>query len=400
MPVFTFHALTAGGRTEHGVVDADSPRSAWQALRARGLYPTDVRAADGGAAGRARPRPTAADLASALRQLATLVQAGVPVADALDAVVEAGVPAVLAGALVAARARVREGASLADALGAVPGVFPPLHRALVRAAEASGALGPVLVRLAEHAEASAALGARLRAATTYPAIMLGVTTIVFAFLLARVVPEIARLFAETGTPLPLATRALLALVDVVRATWWAWVLALAGAAAAGRSWLATPAGRARWDAALLALPLAGRLVRHAATARLARTLATVLGSGVPLESGLALAADTAGNAAVAAAVHAAREAVRGGEPLARALATTAVLPPLLVRLVAIGEVGGTLVPALERAADSYEHEVAAALDTVTRVLEPALVVVAGAAVLVLVLGILVPVLTLDPVGAR
>ncbi len=213
MPVFAYRALTGGGRARGGVIGAESARAAWQELRARGVYPTELReqAAGTGWAGR---RLGAEELAAATRQLATLVGAGVPVAEALAAVAEQSEHPALVRGLTVAEARLREGEPLADALAASPRVFPPLFRDLVRAGEASGALATVLARLADHTEASAALRARLRAALTYPAVMAAATVAVLVFLLAWVVPQLTQLFAETGTRLPLATRLLIGVTTV------------------------------------------------------------------------------------------------------------------------------------------------------------------------------------------
>src|SRR5207244_3134919 len=231
MPVFAYRALTGGGRARGGVIGAESARAAWQELRARGVYPTDLREQAAGA-GWAGGRLGAEELAAATRQLATLAGAGVPVAEARAAVAEQSEHPTLVRGLTVAEARLREGEPLADALAASPRVFPPLFRDLVRAGEASGALATVLARLADHAEASAALRARLRAALTYPAVMAAATVAVLAFLLAWVVPQLTQLFAETGSRLPLATRALIALTSFARRTWPLLLLAGAGGACA------------------------------------------------------------------------------------------------------------------------------------------------------------------------
>src|SRR5216110_3346069 len=295
MPVFAYRALTGGGRARGGVIGAESARAAWQELRARGVYPTDLReqAAGAGWAGR---RLGAEELAAATRQLATLVGAGVPVAEALAAVAEQSEHPALVRGLTVAEARLREGEPLAEALAASPRVFPPLFRDLVRAGEASGALATVLARLADHTEASAALRARLRAALTYPAVMAAATVAVLVFLLAWVVPQLTQLFAETGTRLPLATRLLIGATGCVRRTWWLILAAGAGAAWALARWAATPAGRARSDAALLGAPLAGPIVLKAAVARFARTLGTLLAGGLPLDAALGIAAPPRGTA--------------------------------------------------------------------------------------------------------
>src|SRR5205807_895927 len=258
MPVFAYRALTGGGRARGGVIGAESARAAWQELRARGVYPTELReqAAGTGWAGR---RLGAEELAAATRQLATLAGAGVPVAEALAAVAEQSEHPALVRGLTVAGARLREGEPLADALAASPRVFPPLFRALI------------------------------------------------------------------------------AVTSVVGRTWWLLLLAGAGAAWALARWAATPAGRARLDAALLGAPLAGPIVRKAAVARFARTLGTLLAGGLPLDVALGIAGAATGNRRLADAVASAREAVRQGEPLAPALRRAGVFPPLVVHLAAVGE---------------------------------------------------------------
>jgi general secretion pathway protein F len=406
MPVFTYRAFTVGGRARGGVIDAETSRAAWQDLRTRGFYPTDLQEqkvnqkvdhtldpATGGP-WTAR-RLGAAELAAATRQLATLVEAGVPAAEALGAVAEQADHPVLVRALTVARARLHEGEPLADALAASPRVFPPLFRDLVRAGEASGALATVLARLADHVETSAAVRARVRAALTYPAVMTGASAAVLAFLLAWVVPQLTELFQEAGARLPLATRILIALTAGVERIWWAALGGGALAAWAVRRWAAHPAGRARVDAALLRVPVMGRLVARAAVARLARTLATLLAGGVPLEAALGIAGAAAGNRPIGDAIADAREAVRQGEPLAPALRRSPLLPPLLVRLAAAGERSGTLGEMLERAAGAYEREVEAGVATLTSLLEPLLVLTMGGVVLALVAAVLLPLFDLN-----
>ena len=394
MPVFSYRALTEGGRARGGFIDAETPRAAWQELRTRGVYPTDVREQTPGAAWTARRLGTA-ELAAATRQLATLVQAGVPVAEALGAVAEQADHPALVRALTVARARIHQGEPLADALAASPRVFPELFRDLLRAGEASGAIAAVLARLADHIEASAAVRARLRAALTYPAVMTAATGAVLAFLLVWVVPQLTELFRDAGADLPLATRVLIAVTSGLGRIWWALLAGGAGGAWGVRRWAASPAGRARLDAALLRIPLVGRLVAHAAVARLARTLATLLAGGVPLEAGLGIAGAAAGNRPIADAIAAAREAVRQGEPLAPAFRRSGLLPPLLVRLTAAGERSGTLGDMLERAAAASERDVDAGVASLTALVEPVLVLVMGSVVLALVAAVLLPLFDLN-----
>jgi len=389
MPVFAYRALTGAGRAQGGVIGAESARAAWQALRSRGVYPTDVRQQAAGGSWTAR-RPRAAEVAAMTRQLATLVEAGVPLAQAFAVLAEETQHPALVRALVVVESRLGEGTSLADALAATPRVFPPLFRELVRAGEASGALGPVLARLAEHTEASAALRARLRAALAYPAVMAAATVAVLAFLLIWVVPQLSEVFAEAGARLPVATRALLALGALARRTWWVVLGAgLAGGWGLAR-WTATPGGRARLDAALLAVPLVGPVVLKGAVARFTRTLATLLVGGVPLDAALGIAGPATGNRRLADAVAVARAAVREGEPLASGLRATAAFPALVVQVAAAGERSGTLAGPLERAALAYERDVESAVSALGALVEPVLVLVMGAVVLFLVAAVLLP----------
>jgi general secretion pathway protein F len=303
------------------------------------------------------------ELAGALRALAMLVAAGLPVAEALAAVAAESRGA-LADALTRAHARVREGVPLATALRESPRVFPALVPDLVAAGEASGALTAVLVRLADHSEAMAATRARLRAALTYPVAMAGTTAAMLAFLLVWVVPQVTALFAATRL-------------------WWMLLPGLALGA-----WLLR---RGAWRR----LPVVGALARRAAAARLARTMATLLAGGVPLEAALGIAAAGAGGRPEGDAIRAARDAVRRGEALAPALATAGLFPPLLVRLVAAGERGGALAAAFERAAAAEEADLEAATAGLVALAEPALVLVMGGVVLALVLAILLPLLELN-----
>jgi len=395
MPVFAYRALTAAGQGRRGVIDAESTRAAWQALRNRGIFPTEL-AEDRASAPRAgRRRVAAGELAAATRALATLVAAGVPVTEALAAVGEETEQAALANALTHAHARLREGVPLADALGASPTVFAPLFCDVVRAGELSGALPAVLLRLADHAEASAATRARLRAALTYPMVMVLATLAVLGFLLAWVVPQVTHLFAESGAQLPVATRILVAVTHLVAVSWWVVLPLGVGAALGIAAWARTDAGRERIDATVLRLPLVAGLVRKVASARLARTLATLLTGGVPLETALGIAIPVMGNRALAAAVAGAREAVREGQPLATALAASRTFPPLLVRLAAVGERGGSLADTLERAAVAHEGEVERALAALVALVEPALILTMGGVVLVLVAAILLPLFELN-----
>lgn len=395
MPAFAFHALAPGGTTTRGAIDAETERHARQLLRARGLYPTRIDLQRAGPRSRRSVGRDHGALALTTRELATLLSAGVPLSDALDAVAESEHGTGWDAIWTEVGAGVRAGTSLADALTLLAPVFPPTYEALVRAGEASGTLPATLARLATSLDHAAATRAQLRSALTYPAIMLAVTALMLGFLLAWVVPQLTQLVRDTRATLPFATEVLLAIVTVMRAAGW-WIAGAIGLAVLGvTAWARTAAGRRTLDATVLRVPVVGPLVRAAAAGRIARTLGGLLASAVPIDTALPLAAAGAGNETLRLAVEAARRDVERGRPLAAALATTNVFPPLIARLAATGERGGTLATALERAADALDADVARRVRALTALVEPTLVLIMGAVVLSLVLAILVPLMSLS-----
>lgn len=392
MPAYQFQALNAAARTEHGVVQADTARAARALLRDRGLTPLAVTEVEGAAAERARLSARARVLFT--RQLATLVQAGLPLEEALAAVAE-GADGRLRAVALGLRARVMEGAALAPALAEFPGSFDALFRATVAAGEQSGRLPLVLRRLAEHLEGRDVLRRRLIAALTYPALLLAVALAVVAGLLGYVVPQVAEVFARSGQTLPWATRALLAISGgLIRHG--PWLLPLLALAAAGLAALWRRPDFALARARLwLRLPGAGRLLQALETARFARTLALLGGSAVPLLQGLQLAAGTVRNPVLRQALGEAAARVREGAPLSRALAQTGRFPPLAQRLIASGERAGRLDAMLEETAAQLEGELDAVLAVATAVLGPAVILAVGALVLFIVLAILLPIFQMN-----
>jgi general secretion pathway protein F len=393
MPVFAYRGLVPGGKHAHGLVDADSARSAWQTLRTRGIYPTSI-APDATPAGRTLPL---ADLACATRQLASLLAAGVPVTEALAATADLS-PAATARALTVVAGRVREGSALADALGGDGARFPELYRAAVRSGEATGDLAGTLARLADHLDAALARRRRLAAALTYPAIVATTTGGVLVFLVAWVLPQVRSVLVDAGARLPWPTRMALAVSDVLAATWW--VLPLVAGGLAALLWrLAGRGATARELGLVAALPVAGPLVGDAAVARATHALGMLLQAGIPLDAALPLAAEAAGPL-LAAPLAAVGAEVRDGGTVTQALVRAGGFPPLVTRLVATGERTGALGASLLQAARLLEGEVARRIERLTAWLEPALVIVTGSLVLAVVTAILVPILQLDPTGGR
>ncbi len=402
MPLYAYRGLDTGGRAVGGVVDAESPRGARQKLRRTGVFPIDLNEERRDAPRTARAltltradRVPAGELAAITRQFSTLVAAGLPLVEALGALTEQAERPALSRVLAQVRQQVTEGTSLADALAEHPRIFASLYINMVRAGEASGALHVVLARLADYTENQARLLGKVRSALTYPAIMLLLSAMILFFLLSYVVPKVTRIFQETHQQLPLPTRFLLGLSDFVASWWWAILLLSAAVAAAVARWSRTAAGRERIDRWTLTVPYFGGLMRKLAVARFARTLSTLLASGIGLLPALDIVKSIVSNSVLTRAIEQARDAIREGQSIAPPLRESGLFPPLVVHMVAVGERSGQLESMLGKAADAYDDEVENAVVALTTILEPIIIVFMGGVVLFIVLAILLPIFELN-----
>lgn len=395
MPAFAYHALDADGRTRKGVLQADTARAARTSLRERGLNALDVspvsEASSTGDGGRGL---SAAQLALLTRQLSALIGSGLPIDEALGALAE-GSDGKLRSRLVSLRARVMEGATLAAAMAESPGTFPVLYRATIAAGEASGRLDTVLARLADYTESREALRSKVILALAYPILLTCVSLLVVAGLMIWVVPQVIGVFEQAQQALPWATRVLIAVSGAVD-RFGLWLLLppllvlMAGIAVAR-----TPSLHAAWQRGLLKVPVLGRLIRAADTARFARTLALLVGSAVPLLEALNIASQVVGNSALREALARVAVRVREGQGLARALEESGQFPPVALRLVASGEKSGRLDTMLFDAAAQQERELDTALGIATTVLGPGVILLVGGLVLFIVLAILLPIFSLN-----
>ncbi|MEB2350815.1 MAG: type II secretion system inner membrane protein GspF [Burkholderiaceae bacterium] len=399
MPAYRYEAAEPSGQLARGIVDADSPRHARNLLRERGLTPLElnpVQPAAGGAGLRVLAgRLGAAELALATRQLASLLAARLPIEQALGAVVEQADRQAVRDRFAAVRSEVIGGQTLAQALARFPRDFPEVYRALVAAGEQSGDLALVMGRLADYVESRTALSQRIVLAFTYPAIVTVVASLVIIALLTYVVPQVVGVFAQTRQELPLLTVALIATSDFVR-EWGLWLLVLAVAAVvAVRLALRAPTARLAWDRRMLALPIAGKLIRGMNTARFASTLGILASSGVPLIRALEAGARTLSNESMRSNVHDAVSRVREGAPLSRALKAGAQFPPMMIHMIASGEATGDLPQMLERTATMLSQETERRALTLTSLLEPLLILLMGAVVLMIVLAVLLPIIEIN-----
>ena len=391
MAAFDYLAIDVDGRERQGLLEAADESDARSRLARKQWVP--LRLAPATAAPRSqRPlRLRTKSLALATRQLATLV--GVtPLEEALRTMASQSEDKRLREALSRTHAGLVEGHRLSDAMGRVPGAFPPLYRAMVAAGEGAGALPAVLERLAELLERQQALRGKLMTALIYPAALAVTAAAVVGALMGFVVPKVVEQFESMGRELPLLTRVVITLSDLVAA--WGLPALVVGvvAAVAGAALLRQPGPRLRFDRWVLRLPLVGRLVRDVNAALMARTLATVVASGLPLMEGLAITARTVGNRALREATEGMVLAIREGGSLSAAMRRAAIFPPTLLQLASSGEDSGRLAPLLDRAADYLDREFQAFTATLLALLEPALIVALGGVIAVIVLSILLPIL--------
>jgi general secretion pathway protein F len=407
---FRYSAVDPDGREQAGVLEADSARSARQLLRSRGLVALSVQAVMSGAArsgagsvfGR---RLSQTELSVLTRQLSSLLNAALPVADALTVLVEQSERQSLRELMAAVRTDVLSGSSLSVALSRHPRQFPELYRALIAAGEESGQLGSVLTSLADFIEERARLQQKISLAFVYPAIVTAVALLVVTGLLTYVVPQVVQVFTQTRQSLPLLTRIMIALSDFVRNEGWIVLLLIVAGIVAARRALQVPALRLRWHHMVLRLPVLGVLSRSINTARFAGTLSILVGSGVPILRSLQAAGETLSNEALRGRVSEASVRVREGFTLASALrkderreggaAQSRLFPPVLIHLIASGEATGQLPQMLARAADMHAREAERRTLFFTSLLEPALILLMGAVVTLIVLAVLMPIIEIN-----
>ena len=405
MAAYEYQALDAQGRAVKGVLEGDAERQVRATLRDRGLVPLRVdplHSNDKSVAGQKsratsfrRARISGSELALLTRQFATLVHAGLTIEECLNALIEQSESARTRSVLAAVRGRVLEGQSLARSMQDFPDAFPPIYRNLVDAGEQSGRLDDVLERLADYTENRQALQNKVTLAFIYPALVTLVAITVVSFLLVYVVPQVTRVFVNTGQNLPLPTVILITVSDFVRAVgiWW-----LVGGVAiffGVRTALKEPHLRLRWHIALLKIPLFGRLVRGINAARLTSTLGILTASGIPLLNALQSAVPLVTNLPMRAAVDDALKQVREGKSLSRALAKPKLFPPLVIHLIASGESSGRLDSMLMRASEAQTRELETWVAALTALLEPVLILVMGGIVLFIVLAIMLPIIEMN-----
>jgi general secretion pathway protein F len=403
MPVFSYKAADRAGRTIDGVMEAHDSQAVIERLHKDEYFPVRVERADGrprlGAltlGGAGRQRVPARDLLTLTQQLSTLIDAGIPLDRALTILADLSVSARLRQIVQDVAQSVRTGSTLADALSRHhPRPFSRLYINTVRAGEKGGVLEAALRRLAEHLEQTRELRDALTSAMVYPILLISVGIGAVVFLMTFVLPRFAVIFADLGQGLPLPTRILLAISGGMVDYWWVLALVVLSAILAWQLVSRSEAGRLAVDRWLLGLLVVGDLARKIEVSRFARTLGTLLRSGVPLLAALGVAREVAGNRVIAQALGSVQDGAKRGDGLARPMAETGAFPPLAIHMVRVGEETGRIEDMLDRVAGTYETEIRVAVRRFIALLEPVVILGLGLVVLGIVLSILLAILSIN-----
>ena len=399
MPTYSYTAKDAAGRAVRGTLTAENQRIVLTRLDEMGLFPVEVHTADvveEAAKGLgSRMRLKRGELCLFTRQLADLLSGGVPLSRALDTLSSQRGHAVLTAVVASVKNEVNSGRPLGDAMGMYPQVFPQVYVNMVRAGEEGGFLDDALTKLGEFLDREQEMFSRVRSALAYPILVLTAGTLTVALLVAFAVPVLAQTFRDMGGALPLPTVILMAVSDFLRNHWI--LLAAVGGVllVAAIQVRRTDVGRRVLDRLKLRVPVISRVYVLLGISRFARTLGTLLDSGVPILDALALSEDSTGNSVLAEAIAAAAEEVRAGEPLAAQLARSACFPPVVIDMVQVGEESGSLGACLIRVADRNERELDNALSMFVSLLGPCILILLAPFVLFIVLAMLLPVFTMN-----
>ncbi len=404
MAVFAYKGVEArSGKSVKGYRDADSAKALRALLRRDGVLLTSAKedskrrqqAAGGSDLLAFFKRPTARDVSIMTRQLATLVRAGIPLVESISALVDQTEKESLIKVLSAIREDLKEGTSFAKTLERHPKVFVPLYVNMVAAGEASGTLEAVLERLADFMENQSRLRGKVSSALTYPILMTIIAGVLVGVLMVAVVPKVTSIFDNLGQELPWYTALLIAVSDFFAAFWWLLILAGIGGTVFFRRWVATEEGRLKFDTFMLRVPMFGRLNLLVAVARFARTLSTLLASGVPLLSAMAIVRNVLGNKRLANVVEQATSMIREGESIAEPLRRSGEFPPMVTHMIAIGEKSGQLEQMLVNVSEAYETDVDAKVQALTSALQPLVIVVMGGMVGFIAMAILMPLVQMN-----
>jgi general secretion pathway protein F len=404
MPVYEYTAVDRAGKNVAGIIDADSTVAARQKLRSSGKYPVRVKETTAKEKSEAAVnfsvpslfnRVTPDDIHALTRQLATLLNAGIPLVGSLDALMEQTTSPPLKKIIAQIKESVNEGNSLTLSLTKHPNLFSNIYINMVRAGEASGSLDVVLERLAEFGEHQQALKGRFQAALVYPVFMAIIGSGVLFFLLSFVVPNLTQIFTEMKQVLPLPTTILIWFSSFMRSYWWAIILLIVAILFGVKEFIKKPKGRRIWDTLKLRLPVIGQINRKIALSRFGRTLGSLLQSGVPLITSLQIVRNIVNNVLIGKVIDETMKDVQAGKSLNFALSRSLWFPPVFRQMVSVGEQSGDLEGMLHKIADAYEREVETRITGMTALIEPIMILLMAVVVGFIVISILLPIFEMN-----
>jgi type IV pilus assembly protein PilC len=402
MPVFVWKGRTLAGEVQSGEIEVNRQEEAVEFLRKKRILVASVRPKGSGLAlpkFGGGPSVSTKDLAIFTRQFATMISAGLPLVQCLDVLAKQSSKPSFGRVISEVTREVEAGSTLSDALGRYRTVFDDLFRNMVAAGEAGGVLDEILMRLATYIEKADALKRKIQSAMVYPGVVLTVALGATAFMLIFIIPTFAKMFSDFGGELPLPTKIVLGMSHLLQSYWWVGLLGAISGVLALQRYYDTETGQRNIDALLLKLPILGDVLLKGSVARFTRTLGTLISSGVPILQGLEITAKTAGNKVIAEAIMTARSSIREGETVSAPLKTSGVFPPMVVQMISVGEQTGALDEMLTKIAVFYEAEVDVAVDTLTSIIEPVMIVVMGGIVGGMVIAMYLPMFKLINVVA-
>jgi len=397
---FTYIAKDASGHTIKGSVEAGDKKHALEVLRAKKLLILkleETKARSSMFSFMGRKKVSMDDLVILFRQLATMIEAGIPVVTSFDILAEQSENPALKQVLSNVKDSVNTGSSLSDAMMKHPKVFSPLFVHMIRAGESSGALDVILDRVASYIEKTSALQKKIKSALIYPAVVTTMALLITLVLLIKVIPVFKGIFAGFGAKLPGPTQFLINLSDFIRHYSWVFVILIVLVVMAFRLYTRTEKGRLRVDTLKLKMPIYGPLLRKVAISKFTRTLSTLVKSGVPILAALEIVAKTAGNVAVEQSVDNVRSSVRDGESIAAPMERSGIFPSMVTRMVSVGEKSGQLEKMLSKISDFYDTQVDTAVDGLTSMIEPLIIAFLGIVIGTIVLCMFLPIFKISSI---
>lgn len=395
MPIYEYKGLNKTGKNVKGTVDAENIRAARVKLKKDGIFVVDL--AD--KTKRQKKKKTKAspgrgvsvnDLSNLTRQMASLIKANIPLVDALGACSDQMENPLLKEVLADCKNMVNEGSPFHKALRKYPKIFDKIFVSMCEAGEMSGTLDTILLRLAEFTESRAELNAKIKSAMLYPIIMCIFMMLILSVMFIFVIPQIVSIFEDAEMKLPWYTSAVIDLSAVIVNYWWLLLLLGVGAFFTFKQWSQSENGRPVWDGIKLKLPVSGKLARMIAVSRFTRTLSTLLAGGVPMLNAMDIVKNVVNNEVLAKAVREARDNISEGESIAGPLKKSNQFPPIVIHMVGIGEKTGELEKMLDQVSDAYDFQVKNQVTGLTSVLEPAMIIIMGCVIGVIVFSLMVP----------